>query len=106
MEKINLVEILKDCPKGMELNCTTWFNVTFEKVVNDEIYIKRNNKVPSFEQIVVLNKYGCCTSHQDEKCRVFPKGKNTWEGFQRPFKDGDIISDNRFNAICIFYVFF
>lgn len=94
MEKINLVELLKNCPKGMRLACTTWENVTFEKVVNDEIYIKRNNKTPSFDQIVVLNKYGCCTNHQDEKCRIFPKGMNTWDGFVPPcqFKDGDILA--------------
>ena len=93
MEKINIAEVLKYYPKGMELDCTTWENVTFEKVVNDEIYIKRNNKTPSFDKIVILNKYGCCTNHQDEKCRIFPKGKTTWEGFVPPckFKDGDIL---------------
>lgn len=93
-KKIDIAELLKDCPSGMELDCTTWFNVTFEKVVNDEIYIKRNNKAPSFEKIVVLNKYGCCTSYQDEKCRIFPKGKTTWEGFVPPcqFNDGDILA--------------
>ena len=99
MEKINIAEVLKNCPKGMELDCTTWENVTFEKVVNDEIYIKRNNKAPSFDKIVILNKYGCCTNHQDEKCRIFPKGKNTWEGFVPPcqFNDGDILADEHGN---------
>lgn len=91
MEKINIAELLRDCPTGMELDCTTWENVTFEKVSNDLIYIKRNNKTHSFDNIVVLNKYGRCTNHEDEKCRIFPKGKTTWEGFQRPFKDGDIV---------------
>lgn len=106
MGNINIAELLKDCPKGMELDCTTWFNVTFEKVVNDEIYIKRNNKAPSFEKIVVLNKYGCCTSYQDEKCRIFPKGKTTWEGFVPPckFKDGDVITCT--NSVCSFVAIF
>ena len=27
--KINIAELLKDCPQGMELDCTTWDNVTF-----------------------------------------------------------------------------
>lgn len=93
MKRINVAALLLNCPKGMELDCTTWENVTFEKVVSDAIYIKRNNKAPSFDNIVVLNKYGCTTAHQDEKCRIFPKGKTTWEGFVPPcqFKDGDII---------------
>ena len=86
--------MLSNCPKGMELDCTTWENVTFEKVVSNEIYIKRNNKAPSFDKIVILNQYGCTTNHQDEKCRIFPKGKTTWEGFTPPyqFKDGDILA--------------
>jgi hypothetical protein len=86
----------------MELDCTTWENVTFEKVVNDLIYVKRNNKdAPFFDKIIVLNKYGCCTDHKDEKCRIFPKDKNTWEGFHRPFKDGDIVATNANQQIFI-----
>jgi hypothetical protein len=34
------------------------------------------------------------------KCVIFPKGKTTWEGFQRPFKDGDIVFYN--DTIAIF----
>lgn len=90
MEKINIAELLRDCPKGMELDCTTWENVTFEKVMDNKIFIKRNDK-PTFDTTVVLNKYGCTTDCPDEKCRIFPKGKTTWEGFNRPFKDGDIL---------------
>lgn len=90
-KKINIAELLKDCPKGMELDCTTWENVTFEEVRNDTIIIVRNNKQPYVDK-VALNKYGRITPYEDEKCRIFPKGKTTWEGFHRPFKDGDIIS--------------
>ena len=97
-KKINIAELLKDCPKGMELNCTTWENVTFEKVVSNEIYIKRNNKDSTFDKIVILNRYGCTTFHKDEKCRIFPKGKITWEGFVPPckFKDGDIVAGENY----------
>lgn len=106
MEKINLVELLKNCPKGMRLACTTWENVTFEKVIDDEIYIKRNNKTPSFDQIVVLNKYGCCTNHQDEKCRIFPKGKKSWEGFVPPckFKKGDVLVSELGNIVLLSHI--
>ena len=31
-EKINIAELLKDCPKGMELDCTMFENVTFVRV--------------------------------------------------------------------------
>ena len=99
--KIDISKLLKDCPTGMELNCTTWENVTFEKVVGGAIYIKRNNKTPSFDNIVILNKYGCATNYEDEKCRIFPKGKSTWEGFHRPFIDGDIVATNDGKFIAI-----
>jgi hypothetical protein len=38
-------------------------------------------------------KDGCYTAHKVSKCVIFPKGKNSWEGFVPPckFKDGDII---------------
>ena len=103
MEKIDIAKLLKNCPKGMELDCTTWENVSFEEVVNNEIYIKRNNKIPSFDNIVILNQYGCVTNHEDEKCRIFPKGKTTWEGFVPPceFKDGDVIVD-KYGAVAIY----
>lgn len=92
MEKINVAELLKDCSKGMELDCTTWENVTFEEVRNNTIIIRRNNKEPYYNK-AYLNQYGCCTNYSDEKCRIFPKGKTTWEGFVPPvdFKDGDIV---------------
>lgn len=30
--RINIAELLKDCPKGMELDCTMLDNVVFEKI--------------------------------------------------------------------------
>jgi hypothetical protein len=32
MEKINVAELLKDCPKGMELDCTMYENVYLGEV--------------------------------------------------------------------------
>lgn len=92
---INLVELLKDCPRGMELECTTYENVSFDKISSDKkatypiyCYItdeKGNRSGISFTE------NGCESKRYGAKCVIFPKGKNTWEGFQRPFKDGDII---------------
>lgn len=37
------------------------------------------------------------------ECMIFPsKDQRDWSKFQRPFKDGDIITDSYFNSICIF----
>lgn len=91
MEKLNIAEILKDCPSGMELDCTMYENCTFDGIENVG-YINILVKTPNGQ--IKLSKEGCyihnCSS---AKCIIFPKGKTTWEGFQRPFKDGDVVTD-------------
>ena len=90
-KKINIAELLKDCPSGMELNCTIWDDVTFA-FVSDDSHYPITIRTPDGQ--VSLNKYGCYSNGKHSKCVIFPKDKNTWEGFQRPFKDRDVaISD-------------
>lgn len=88
MEKINVAELLKDCPKGMELDCTMFEDVKFIDIVeaNTPICIRAGG-IHRF-----LTKFGTWTFDENAKCVIFPKGKTTWEGFQRPFKDGDILA--------------
>lgn len=87
--KINIAELLKDCPKGMELDCTMYEDVCFDYV--DELniihcYIQHEAHKTS----ITFNQHGTPNSDIKSKCVIFPKNKTTWEGFQRPFKDGDI----------------
>ena len=35
-ERINIAELLKECPKGMELDCTSYDNVSFDKISDDK----------------------------------------------------------------------
>ena len=100
-EKINIAELLKDCPGGMELDCAICENVYFDKVDSDLIKCFIKNDV--YENIYFYRD-GTHISAQNAKCVIFPKGKTTWEGFQRPFKDGDIITCT--NAICSFTAIF
>lgn len=93
MEKINVAELLRNCPKGMELDCTMYDNVVLEFVANvkeDTYPIKLKTKTIT---LISLTEYGCYDICADAKCIIFPKGKSTWEGFVPPyeFKDGDII---------------
>ena len=92
-EKINIAELLKDCPQGMELDCTNYSGVvTFEKITDNATYpIKIEVKYGDEYSTHTLTKYGQTCKTPYNKCIIFPKGKTTWEGFQRPFKDGDII---------------
>ena len=89
MEKINIAELLKDCPKGMELDCVMFENVTFEGIKHDEYPIIVKIKEPPMA--LSLTKTGGWNLYNSAKCVIFPKGKTTWEGFQRPFIDGDIL---------------
>lgn len=97
--KINVAELLKDCPRGMELNCTMYENVQLDYIALGAMAYPIKIQTPDGQ--IGLNKYGCYSTTEGSKCVIFPKGKNTWEGFQRPFKDGDVISNGY--SIAIFY---
>ena len=90
MEKINIAEMLKDCPTGMELDCNMYDNVSFVKVTNMVDYPIVIKTKSGFS--TKLTEYGQNVKIDDAKCVIFPKGKTTWEGFQRPFKDGDVVA--------------
>lgn len=96
MEKINIAELLKDCPKGMELDCTIFNSVTFGGIDSGSSYpieIKIGDKNTVTEW---LTEFGEWSTNENSKCVIFPKGKTTWEGFVPPckFKDGDIVASN------------
>lgn len=96
MEKINVAELLKDCPKGMELDCTMYDNCTLGSVLEGLAYPIR---IDTPDGLVLLNEYGCYSRNEHAKCIIFPKGKTTWEGFVSPgaFEDGDILTDKMGN---------
>ena len=92
MEKINIAEILKDCPKGMELDCTIFNDVTLYRIdtsLENEYPIRIETKNGNF---LDLTKYGTYSNVEESKCVIFPKYKTTWKGFQRPYEDGDIVA--------------
>lgn len=107
MKKINVAELLKDCPKGMELDCTMFDGVYFDHVDesrHNKIKCYVNNGNEHFE--IAFGENGKYISNKSAKCVIFPKGKTTWEGFVPPyqFKDGDVLfhSDSASNGIFIF----
>lgn len=93
--KINLVEILKDCPSGMELDCALWDSVTFKSIKIGSTYpIIIAHQAGEDIYTAELTEYGCWNCTPNAKCIIFPKGKTSWEGFIPPcqlFKDGDIV---------------
>ena len=91
--KINIAELLRNCPRGMELDCVSFNNVTFECVSDEGIWIKYIDS-DSKSRLIHLTPHGEIElNHIKTECVIFPKGKTTWEGFVLPhqFKDGDIV---------------
>lgn len=89
--RINVAELLRNCPRGMELDCTMWEEVVFDRIVegvNYPIHLKKKDGIET------LTENGCYHYGSGAKCVIFPKGKTTWEGFVPPveFKDGDIVA--------------
>lgn len=116
MEKINVAELLKDCPRGMKLDCTMFDDVTLLEVTDSRFPIKI---AIGDNRYRYLTKNGGYANYiiPESKCVIFPKGKTTWEGFQRPFKDGDIVfyadtlaifkewgDETLFRTYCVFYI--
>lgn len=114
-QKINIAELLKDCPSGMELDCTMYDNLYFDCIREHAIYpivcYTVDSEGEKYE--ITFHWYGKCALIDTAKCVIFPKGKTTWEGFVPPceFKDGDILycdandygeNDDDFKYIFIF----
>lgn len=109
MEKINLVEILKDCPRGMELECTSYDNVSFDKISDDKkatypIFCYITDKEGNRSSIS-FTENGCESKRYGAKCVIFPKGKTTWEGFiPCKFKAGDVIVSETGNIVLFSHI--
>ena len=103
--KINIAGLLKDCPKGMELDCTVFENLTFEEIDEVNSRILCNIQGNNGKLGISFNKFGCYSELNQAKCVIYPKGKTTWEGFIPPckFKDGDVIYNPGIKAVAIFY---
>lgn len=56
----------------------------------------------TFTNIHTLTEYGQISPSPCDKCVIFPKGKTTWEGFHRPFKDGDVVTSKISSSVVAF----
>ena len=87
-EYLDLVEILKGCPKGTELYSTVYGKVQFERINNYDSYpieIKFLNKFTNPSVIsAYLAKDGRCRSSYDGECTLLPaKDQRDWSKFER-----------------------
>ena len=81
-ENLNLVEILKDCPKGTKLYSTIYGEVTFDKIKEDQGYpitFTINNR----EDIISIASDGRHLLDFDGDCTLFPsREQRDWSKFK------------------------
>ena len=100
--RINIAELLTDCPRGMELDCALFEGVYLKGIIDDEDIdypiLIRTKEGETWN----ITSEGCWDDSPSAKCIIFPKGKTTWEGFVPPckFKDGDIIFTHTNSSKC------
>lgn len=100
---VNLVEILKRCPEGMEFDCTIFEGAKLSSVSD----YNRNYPIRIVTKSGIyynLTKYGQIIDNEDAKCVIFPKGGNSWKDFQSPFKNGVVVWGQ--NSCCSYIVIY
>ena len=85
-QKINIAELLKDCPSGMELYSPIFGKVYLDKIRPHLAIIVTTDKYK--EEFLYDGRYG-----MNGECMLFPsKDQRDWSKFQQPFKDGDVVA--------------
>ena len=83
-KNINLVEILKNCPKGFKLYSSIYGEVEFSKIVENAIYqVVVNCKIGR----IAFSKEGLLSvAIKDAECTLFPsKDQRDWRKFSAPW---------------------
>lgn len=101
-----IAKILKDCPKGAKLYSPLCGECYFDRINMGTIICKKQNT----QEIAFTSEgYYMLPVFDDCECVLFPsKECRDWNKFQRPFKDGDILSykhDNFKNRTIYIYMY-
>lgn len=95
---INIAIILSECPKNTKLYSPIFGDCTLVEVGTNMI------TVLCCTTAIRYSFYSDGTYVKNGECMLFPsKEQRNWHKFQMPFKDGDIISNDKF--VAIFYNF-
>ena len=88
-EKINIAELLRDCPKGMKLYSPLCGTCVFDHINYGTIICKKQNT----QEITFTSEgYYMLPVFDNCECMIFPsKDQRDWSKFHRPFRDGDIL---------------
>lgn len=99
--KINIAEILRDCPKGTKLYSPLFGKCELESILADENRIRVGYKYDGKEQYETFAHDGRFFGHLPEtECILFPSDKmRCWSKF---FKRGDILVDVDLETAVVF----
>ena len=113
-ENLNLVKILKDCPKGTKLYSTTYGDVKFIRVnQNDDVYYPIEIKLND-DSITSVTTDGRLCKYYNGECVLFPsREQRDWAKFKikkpkfdpktlQPF-DKVLVRNDREEWICTFF---
>ena len=82
-ENIDLTKILKDCPKGTMFYTSVWGEVSFEKILEKEIY---TILIDTYSGYKYLTKEGRRIKANGAECILFPsKNQRDWSKFTAPW---------------------
>lgn len=100
--KINIAEILKDCPKGMELYSPVYGTVGLLKVDSNSVYSIKT--VTSIDRIGSFTPYGrLYEKYSSTECLLFPSREmRDWSKF---FKRGDVVYIKEANNVTDYAIF-
>lgn len=100
--KINIAEILKDCPKGMKLYTPLFGKVEFEKYNGNEFYkIQVRDKKGFFRRFTEKGFF--FRDFPDTECTLFPSSvMRDWSKF---FKRGDVVYIKAANNVTDYAIF-
>ena len=89
-ENINLVKILKDCPKGTKLYSTTYGEVTFYAINEEEEYPIILHTTNNFWIDVTASGRHVIEYEDSGECTLFPsKDQRDWSKFTAPWYKKD-----------------
>ena len=93
---INLVNILKHCPKGMKLYSPIFGEVTFTRISDSNNILGKATKSNGEITSVAFTSLGrCYCEFPNSECVLFPsKDQRDWDKFRIPTKKGDVIMFN------------
>lgn len=98
--KINIAEILRDCPKGIKLYSLLYGKCEFERISNNNEFpvVVHSEIKPS---AISFTKYGHYLYEvEDADCVLFPSAKmRLWDKF---FKRGDVLVDEDTETMVVF----